>query len=64
LFVVIRRDAKTFRPNVDACPSFARYLREAKEAGVQIIAKQVVWGEGKDDEGKCFEGPLLDISFK
>ena len=60
LFVVIRHDAKCFRPNHEACPSFARYLKEAQEAGVQILAKQVYWGEG-DDVGKCFEGPLLDV---
>lgn len=60
LFVVIRHDAKCFRPNHEACPSFARYLKEAEEAGVQILAKQVCWGEG-EDMGNCFEGPLLDI---
>lgn len=60
LFVVIRSDAKAFRPNHEACPSFAKYLKKAQTAGVQILAKQVRWGEGKD-LGKCFEGPLLDI---
>lgn len=69
LFVVIRHDAKAFRPNRDACPSFVRYLKEAKEAGVQVLAKQVRWGE-EDAEageargklvGKCFEGDLLDV---
>ena len=35
MFVVIREDAVSFRPNHEACPSFARYLREASEAGVQ-----------------------------
>ena len=35
MFVVIREDAVSFRPNHEACPSFARYLREAQEAGVQ-----------------------------
>merc|ERR1712224_510342 len=25
LFVVVRSDVRSFRPNVDACPSFARY---------------------------------------
>jgi len=63
LFVVIRHDAKKFRPNVDACPSFARYIREAKDAGVQVLAKQVVWGEEEESIGKCFEGKLLDISW-
>ncbi|KAG7342057.1 sugar fermentation stimulation protein [Nitzschia inconspicua] len=60
LFVVVRHDAKAFKPNIDACPSFTKYLKEAKNAGVQILAKQVVWGDG-DATGKCFEGDLLDI---
>jgi len=63
LFVVIRRDAMAFRPNVDACPSFARYLREAKDAGVQVLAKQVAWGEDSENVGKCFEGKSLDICW-
>lgn len=63
LFVVIRHDAKAFRPNVEACPSFARYIREAHDAGVQVLAKQVVWGEGPQTMGKCFEGKLLEISW-
>ena len=63
LFVVIRHDAKAFRPNVDACPSFARYIREAKDAGVQVLAKQVIWGEEIENIGKCYEGNLLDISW-
>eukprot|EP00532_Pseudo-nitzschia_australis_P006455 CAMPEP_0168168752 /NCGR_PEP_ID=MMETSP0139_2-20121125/3269_1 /TAXON_ID=44445 /ORGANISM="Pseudo-nitzschia australis, Strain 10249 10 AB" /LENGTH=416 /DNA_ID=CAMNT_0008086119 /DNA_START=71 /DNA_END=1321 /DNA_ORIENTATION=+ len=61
LFVIIRHDAKAFRPNIDACPSFARYIREAKDAGVQVLAKQVRWGEETENIGKCFEGNLLDI---
>eukprot|EP00534_Pseudo-nitzschia_fraudulenta_P002502 CAMPEP_0201134924 /NCGR_PEP_ID=MMETSP0850-20130426/53134_1 /ASSEMBLY_ACC=CAM_ASM_000622 /TAXON_ID=183588 /ORGANISM="Pseudo-nitzschia fraudulenta, Strain WWA7" /LENGTH=443 /DNA_ID=CAMNT_0047405989 /DNA_START=59 /DNA_END=1390 /DNA_ORIENTATION=- len=63
LFVVIRHDAEAFRPNIDACPSFARYIREARDAGVQVLAKQVVWGEDNETVGKCFEGKLLDISW-
>lgn len=64
LFVVIRGDAKAFRPNIDACPSFARYLKEAQDAGVQIIAKQVVWGEENDGQlGNCYEGEMLEIEW-
>lgn len=65
LFVVVRHDAKAFRPNIDACPSFARYLNEARDAGVQILAKQVVWGEDSNGGqlGQCFEGDLLDIEW-
>lgn len=62
LFVVIRNDAKAFRPNHEACPTFAKYLKRAEESGVQVIAKQVCWGEG-EDLGKCFEGSLLDIDW-
>jgi DNA-binding sugar fermentation-stimulating protein len=62
LFVVIRHDAKAFRPNHEACPSFTKYLKKAEESGVQILAKQVRWGE-KGDLGKCFEGKLLDVTW-
>lgn len=62
LFVVIRHDAKAFRPNIDACPSFTKYLKEAKNSGVQVLAKQVIWSED-DDIGKCYEGDLLDIEW-
>jgi DNA-binding sugar fermentation-stimulating protein len=62
LFIIIRKDAKAFRPNHEACPSFSKYLKQAQQAGVQILAKQVQWGEG-DDIGKCMDGPLLDIEW-
>ena len=62
LFVVIRHDAKGFRPNIEACPSFTKYLKEAEEKGVQILAKQVCWGEDKSI-GQCFEGKLLEIEW-
>jgi DNA-binding sugar fermentation-stimulating protein len=62
LFVVIRDDAKAFRPNREACPSFARYLKEAQSAGVQLLAKQVCW-HVEDNIGKCYEGDLLDIDW-
>jgi DNA-binding sugar fermentation-stimulating protein len=60
LFVVSRHDAKVFKPNDEACPSFAKYLKEARDAGVQILAKQVIWGDG-ESIGKCYEGDLLEI---
>jgi DNA-binding sugar fermentation-stimulating protein len=62
LFIVIRHDAKAFRPNHEACPAFSRYLKQAKEAGVQVLAKQVRWGEN-EDIGRCFEGELLQIEW-
>ena len=64
LFVVVRGDAKYFRPNHEACPSFAKYLKEANDAGVQILAKQVIWGDEEAKElGNCYEGNLLDIKW-
>jgi DNA-binding sugar fermentation-stimulating protein len=52
LFVVVRGDAEAFRPNAEACPSFARYLKEAHDAGVQVLAKRVWWetGGGAEEE--------------
>ena len=62
LFVVTRHDAAFFRPNDEACASFARYLREAEAAGVQVMARRVRWGEG-DDLGKAFDAGPLDVRF-
>ena len=58
LFVVVRHDAVAFRPNHEACPSLARHLREARDAGVAVLAHRVRWGDGAD-VGKAFsDGPL------
>jgi hypothetical protein len=62
LFVVIRGDAERFRPNVQACPSFGRYLRLAEQAGVEILVKRVSWGTG-EQEGMCFDDKLLPIEW-
>jgi len=51
LFVVARGDAQAFRPNHQACPSFARYLKEAADAGVQVLAKRVEF----DQQGRCWD---------
>lgn len=59
VFVVIRGDATSFRPNGDACPSFEKYLRLAKEAGVDIIVKRVSWGPN----GECFDDGLLPLEW-
>jgi len=64
LFVVVRNDAAAFRPNSEACPSFCKYLKEARDAGVQVLAKQVLWGDGADGKiGRCYDGPMLDIEW-
>lgn len=65
LFVVIRGDAVSFRPNVEACPSFVRYLKEADKAGVQILVKKVRWGDGQGDGnvGECIDDGWLDVEW-
>lgn len=63
LFVVIRGDAMAFRPNHEACPSFARYLKQAKDNGVQVLAKRVKWGTTKEEWGHCFDDTELSIEW-
>ena len=62
IFIVIRGDAEAFRPNHEACPSFARYIREARDAGVKVMAQKVRWGEG-EDRGKAFWEGAVPIDF-
>ena len=63
LFINNREDALQFRPNSDACPSFARYLKEAKDGGVNILCRRVIWGNDGDDIGKAFDGGNVDVKF-
>mmetsp|Transcript_17714 Transcript_17714/g.39282 ORF Transcript_17714/g.39282 Transcript_17714/m.39282 type:complete len:110 (+) Transcript_17714:412-741(+) len=66
IFVVIRQDALLFRPNQEACPSFAKYLREAQAGGVKLLAYSIGWGEEGEggDLGKAiFRGKLpIDLT--
>ena len=43
-----RSDVSSIRPNGAACPSFAAYLEEAREAGVRVLGHKCRWGEGED----------------
>lgn len=64
LFVVVRRDAVTFRPNAEACPSFARYLREARAAGVRVLARRLRWGEAEgEDLGTAIDDGNLPVEL-
>jgi hypothetical protein len=51
LFAVVRGDCLSFRPNDEACPSFARHLRAARDAGVRIVARRISW----NDDGCAFD---------
>jgi hypothetical protein len=63
LFVVIRGDAIAFRPNHDACPSFARHLKDARRRGVQVLAKRVCWGNQEHEYGNCYDDSMLPIQW-
>ena len=43
LLVVARADVDVFKPNADACPSFARHLRAARDSGVVVRARRLRW---------------------
>ena len=60
-FIVGRGDAVAFRANGAACPSFARYLADAEEAGVRVLAHGVTWGEG-DEVGVAFDSGPLEVA--
>ena len=57
VFVVVRADALSFRPNAEACPSFARHVREAQAAGVRIVARRVSWS----DSGEAFDDGEIPV---
>eukprot|EP00468_Gymnochlora_sp_CCMP2014_P000457 CAMPEP_0167742590 /NCGR_PEP_ID=MMETSP0110_2-20121227/1521_1 /TAXON_ID=629695 /ORGANISM="Gymnochlora sp., Strain CCMP2014" /LENGTH=429 /DNA_ID=CAMNT_0007626819 /DNA_START=109 /DNA_END=1394 /DNA_ORIENTATION=+ len=63
LFIVIREDAEFFRPNVDACSSFAKHLRAAKEKGVNVLAHRVAWGWKDGDCGKCYWDGTIPVQL-
>lgn len=63
LFINNREDALQFRPNDEACPSFARYLKEAADAGVHVLARRVIWGTTGEDIGKAFDGGSCKVNF-
>ena len=58
LFMINRSDCEAFRPCHEACPLFAQMLLRAQKAGVQLLAKELVW-EG----GACRAGRLLPVVF-
>ena len=56
LYVVLRSDARLFRPNSEACPSFAEHLRQARHAGVKVLAYRVAWGTNDEEDAVDTEG--------
>ena len=63
LFINNREDALLFRPNDDACPSFAKYLMQARAAGVDVICRRIIWGHGGKDIGKAYDGGNVPVKI-
>lgn len=58
LFIVNRSDCTAFRPCHEACLLFAQVLLRAHRSGLTLIAKELVWCDGK-----CHAGRTLPIVF-
>eukprot|EP00466_Bigelowiella_natans_P016046 jgi/Bigna1/45451/e_gw1.123.5.1 len=54
VFVVVREDVETFRPNEEACESFVRHLKIAQDSGVKLLAHRISWKTGsiKNEEDR------------
>lgn len=52
LFIINRSDCEAFRPCHEADMVFAQMLLRARESGVQLIAKEVVWNKGTGCAGR------------
>ena len=63
LFLVTRRDALSFRPNKEGCPSFVTHLRKARDKGVKVLAYRVAWGTG-DEEGVAFFDGAMRVDLE
>ena len=63
LFIVVRSDAERFRPNAEACPSFARYIREAHDAGVLVLSHRVRWGDAGAELGQAFHDGAIPFDL-
>lgn len=63
LFIVVRDDCVTFRPNAEACPSFAQHLADAAAAGVDVLAARVRWGEDAAELGSCYFDGLIPVAL-
>lgn len=64
LFIVVREDADFFRPNYQACPSFAKHLKAASESGVKVLAHKVRWGREPEKFATAFCAGALPVHFE
>lgn len=57
LFIALRPDVASFRPNSEACPSFGAHLALAKRAGVQCLARRIRWSRS----GRAYDAGSVDV---
>ena len=60
LFVVARGDCSSFRPHAARCPSFAAHLKEAKKAGVTLVARKIRW-DVRGGVAHAFDGGAVPV---
>ena len=60
LFVVARGDCGSFRPHAARCPSFAAHLKDAKKAGVTLVARRIRW-DVRDGVANAFDGGAIPV---
>ena len=60
LFVVARGDCDSFRPHAARCPSFAAHLKEAKKAGVTLVARRIRW-DVRDGVAHAFDDGAIPV---
>ena len=60
LFVCARGDCGSFRPHAARCPSFAAHLKDAKKAGVTLVARRIRW-DVRDGVAHAFDGGAIPV---
>ena len=60
LFVIARGDCSSFRPHAARCPSFAAHLKDAKNAGVTLVARRIRW-DVRDGVAHAFDDGAIPV---
>jgi len=60
LFVCARNDCSSFRPHAARCPSFAAHLKDAKKAGVTLVARRIRW-DVRDGVAHAFDDGAIPV---
>ena len=60
LFICARSDCSSFRPHAARCPSFAAHLKDAKKAGVTLVARRIRW-DVRDGVAHAFDDGAIPV---